>query len=92
MLWPALGPWGVGTALQVLGQKTISSSQTQILLASDPLWATLFAGVLGSAEQDLGAFGWAGGAAIVTGAVLAASSSGGGGSSSERRRQDDEAD
>ncbi len=39
----------------------------QILLASDPLWATLFAGVLGSAEQDLGAFGWAGGALIVSG-------------------------
>ena len=37
----------------------------QILMASDPLWATLFAGVLGAAEQDLGPAGWAGGALII---------------------------
>lgn len=45
-------------------------------MASDPLWATLFAGVLGSREQDLGTFGFAGGALIIAGAVLAGSSSG----------------
>lgn len=31
MLWPALGPWGAGTVLQVAGQGTISASQTQVL-------------------------------------------------------------
>ncbi len=30
MLWPAVGPWGVGQALQVAGQSAISSSQTQV--------------------------------------------------------------
>lgn len=31
MLWPAVGPWGAGTALQVAGQGTITASQTQVL-------------------------------------------------------------
>lgn len=43
----------------------------QILLASDPLWATLFARVLGGGEGDLRPSGWAGGALIVAGAVVA---------------------
>ena len=43
----------------------------QILLASDPLWATLFARALGGGEGDLGPSGWAGGALIVAGAVVA---------------------
>ena len=58
----------------------------QILMASDPLWATLFAGVLGSAEQDLGPSGWAGGALIIAGAVLA----GTGGSAPHGQRPPDE--
>jgi drug/metabolite transporter (DMT)-like permease len=86
MLWPAFAPWGAGQALQVAGQSMISSSQTQILMASDPLWATLFAGVLGSAEQDLGPAGWAGGALIIAGAVLA----GTGGSAPHGQRPPDE--
>ncbi len=48
-----------------------SQNDVQILMASDPLWATLFAGLLGSQEQDLGSFGYIGGACIVGGAVLA---------------------
>ena len=57
--------------VQAIGQKTCSSSQTQILLASDPLWATLFSGFVGSGEQALGAYGLLGGGAIVGGAVVA---------------------
>ena len=71
LLWPAVGPWGVGTALQAAGQRSCTSSHTQLLLASDPLWATLFAGLLGSSEQSLGLLGCAGGAAIGGGAVIA---------------------
>ena len=63
--------WGLGTALQAAGQRSCTSSHTQLLLASDPLWATLFAGLLGSAEQSMGVLGWAGGTAIVGGAVIA---------------------
>ena len=74
-----LSLWSAGAAdqllcsvlLQAIGQKTCSSSQTQILLASDPLWATLFSGVLGSGEQALGGYGLSGGGAIVGGAVVA---------------------
>lgn len=58
----------------------------QILMASDPLWATLFAGLLGSAEQNLGPSGWAGGGLIIAGAVLA----GTGGSEHHQQRQTDE--
>jgi hypothetical protein len=43
----------------------------QVLLASDPLWAALFAGLISSSERDLGAAGWAGGALIVSGAMVA---------------------
>lgn len=71
LLWPAIGPWGLGTALQAAGQRSCSSSQTQLLLATDPLWATLFAGLLGSSEQMMDPFGFVGGAAIVAGAVTA---------------------
>lgn len=49
-------------------QGSVSASRTQIILATDPVWATLFAGVLGAAEQSLGTLGWAG-----AGCVLAAS-------------------
>ncbi len=72
-------------ALQAIGQKTCSSSQTQILLASDPLWATLFSGLLGSGEQALGAYGLLGGGAIVGGAVVA----GVGSSRGEQQKQRD---
>lgn len=71
MLWPAVGPWGLGTALQIVGQSSISASQTQVLLASDPLWAALFARPLGGGEGDLGPLGWPGGGLIVAGAVVA---------------------
>ena len=71
LLWPAVGPWGLGTALQAAGQGTCGASQTQLLLASDPLWATLFAGLLCGSEQMMGTLGYAGGAAIVAGAVIA---------------------
>lgn len=47
----------------------------QILMASDPLWATLISGLpfFASGEQDLGPGGWVGGACIVAGAILAGS-------------------
>ena len=68
------------------GAERCSAWLSQILMASDPLWATLFAGVLGSAEQDLGPSGWAGGALIIAGAVLA----GTGGSAPHGQRLPDE--
>lgn len=43
----------------------MTASRTQIILATDPVWATLFAGLLGSAEQSLGALGWVGAACVL---------------------------
>lgn len=42
----------------------------QVLLASDPLWAAVFARSLGGGEGDLGPLGWPGGGLIVAGARL----------------------
>lgn len=70
LLWPAIGPWGLGTVLQLVGQQSISATRTQIILASDPVWATLFAGLLlGSSEQQLGVWGWVGAACILLASV-----------------------
>ena len=70
LLWPAFGPWGVGTMLQLMGQQSISAARTQIILASDPLWATLIAGLLlGSSEQQLGFWGWIGAVCILSASV-----------------------
>ncbi len=46
-------------------------------MASDPIWATLFAGLLGAQEQDLGTLGVLGGILVVAGAALAGSHGGG---------------
>lgn len=72
MIYPALGPWGLGTALQVKAQNRVSPSQTQILYATDAVWAALFAGILGAAETTLGTAGWIGAACILAAAILSA--------------------
>lgn len=56
--------------LQLRAQKTVSASRTQIILATDPLWASAFAKLLGSAEQGLGAVGWAGAAGILAASIV----------------------
>lgn len=67
LLWPAIGPWGLGTILQSAGQRSVSPSRTQIILALDPVFATIIAGILlGSSEQQLGQWGWVGAACILT--------------------------
>ena len=71
LLIPALGPWGIGTALQAKGQAEVSSAVAMIILASDPIWATLFAGLVGANEQHLGPLGWCGAASILSASVIA---------------------
>ena len=71
LLIPALGPWGIGTALQAKGQAKVSSAVAMIILASDPIWATLFAGLVGGNEQHLGPLGWCGAASILSASVIA---------------------
>ena len=57
--------------VQLRAQRVVSASKTQIILATDPLWASLFARVLGSAEQSLGLVGWAGAAGILAASAVA---------------------
>ena len=71
LLVPALGPWGIGTALQAKGQAKVSSAVAMIILASDPIWATLFAGLVGANEQHLSPLGWCGAASILSASVIA---------------------
>ncbi|KAL3146210.1 hypothetical protein ABBQ32_002912 [Trebouxia sp. C0010 RCD-2024] len=71
LLIPALGPWGIGTALQAKGQAQVSSAGAMIILASDPIWATLFAGLVGGTEQHLGPLGWLGAVSILSASVIA---------------------
>ncbi len=76
MLWPAIGPWGLGTVLQMVGQQSVSPTQAQLILATDPLWATLFAGVLGAGERDLTQTGWIGVSIILTACIVGSFSGG----------------
>ena len=71
ILIPAIGPWSIGTALQAKGQSQVSSAVAMIILASDPLWATLFAGLVGANEQHLGPLGWVGATGIISASVIA---------------------
>jgi len=71
ILIPAIGPWSIGTALQAKGQSQVSSAVAMIILASDPLWATLFAGLVGANEQHLGSLGWVGATVILSASVIA---------------------
>ena len=70
-LWPAIFPWGLGGVLQLRAQTMVSPSLTNIVLATDPLWATLFSAILGTGEQRLGLQGWLGGGAIVLACIIA---------------------
>jgi len=55
--------------LQVRAQKTVSPSRTQVIMATDPLWATAFAGLL-AGEQGLGVLGWLGAVCLLSGSVI----------------------
>lgn len=71
LLIPAIGPWSLGMVLQARGQSSVSSSSAMIILATDPLWAILFAGLVGGNEQHLGSLGWVGAVAILSASVIA---------------------
>lgn len=71
LLVPAIGPWSIGVALQAKGQSSVASSLAMIIFATDPLWATLFAGLVGGNEQHLGSLGWVGAVSILSASVIA---------------------
>ena len=71
MLIPAVGPWSIGTALQMRGQVYVSAPIAMIVLATDPIWAAVFAGLVDSSEQHLGAIGILGAVCIFSASVIA---------------------
>ena len=71
LLIPAVGPWSVGVALQMKGQSTVPASVAMLIFATDPVWAILYAGLLGGNEQHLGTFGLIGAGCILSASVIA---------------------
>ena len=71
LLIPAVGPWSVGVALQLKGQSTVPASVAMLIFATDPVWAILYAGLLGGNEQHLGTFGLIGAGCILSASVIA---------------------
>ena len=71
LLIPAIGPWSVGVALQLKGQSSVPASVAMLIFATDPVWAILYAGLLGGNEQHLGSFGLIGAGCILSASVIA---------------------
>ena len=71
LLIPAVGPWSVGVALQLKGQSTVPASVAMLIFATDPVWAILYAGLLGGNEQHLGNFGVIGAGCILSASIIA---------------------
>jgi drug/metabolite transporter (DMT)-like permease len=61
---------------QAKGQETVNPSESQVLLAGEPLFAAVFGAVL--LGETLGKMGYIGGAGLVLGAILAGLDGGGG--------------
>lgn len=71
LAWAGLGPGAVASYLHVLGQRSVPPAETQIMLASKPLWAASLAWLLLGGET-LGPQTWAGGAALAAAGLVAA--------------------
>lgn len=70
--------------LQARGQESVSPSESQVLLAGEPLFAAVFGAVL--LGETLGKMGMIGGAGLVAGAILAGMGDSGGGDEQEKGR------
>lgn len=70
LIWPGLGPWGLGVLFQMVGQRGVNPTQAQLILATDPLWTTAFAGLLSAREQELSSLGWVGAALILLASLV----------------------
>jgi drug/metabolite transporter (DMT)-like permease len=69
LLFTAVVPGYLADVCQAKGQESVSASESQVLLAGEPLFAAVFgAALLG---ESLGTWGYVGGAGLVAGAILA---------------------
>ena len=58
--------------MQVKAQTTLSASRTQIILATDAIWATPFASLLGNSDESFGLLGYAGAVCLVVASAASA--------------------
>ena len=69
LLFTAVVPGYLADVCQAKGQESVSASESQVLLAGEPLFAAVFgAALLG---ESLGTWGYVGGAGLVAGVILA---------------------
>ena len=77
LAFSAIVPGYFADVCQAKGQETVNPSESQVLLAGEPLFAAVFGAVL--LGESLGTYGYVGGAGLVVGAILAGIDDGGGG-------------
>ena len=75
LAFSAIVPGYLADVCQAKGQETVNPSESQVLLAGEPLFAAVFGAVL--LGETLGTMGYVGGAGLVLGAVLAGMDGGG---------------
>jgi drug/metabolite transporter (DMT)-like permease len=75
LIFTAVVPGYLADVCQAKGQESVDASESQVLLAGEPL----FAAVMGAAllGESLGTYGYVGGAGLVAGAILAGLDEGG---------------
>lgn len=84
--WTYVAAWGIiafsafvpgylADVLQAKGQEAVTPSETQVLLAGEPLFAAIFGAVL--LGEILGLYGYIGGACLIGGSLLASVGDGG---------------
>ena len=75
LIFTAVVPGYFADVCQAKGQESVGASESQVLLAGEPLFAAVMGAVL--LGESLGTFGYVGGAGLVAGAILAGLDEGG---------------
>lgn len=75
LIFTAVVPGYLADVFQAKGQESVSPSESQVLLAGEPLFAAVMGAFL--LGESLGAYGYVGGAGLVVGAILAGLDDGG---------------
>ena len=75
LIFTAVVPGYFADVCQAKGQESVSPSESQVLLAGEPLFAAVMGAFL--LGESLGAYGYVGGAGLVVGAILAGLDDGG---------------
>ena len=75
LIFTAVVPGYFADVCQAKGQESVDASESQVLLAGEPLFAAVMGAI--ALGESLGTFGYVGGAGLVAGAILAGLDEGG---------------